>query len=230
MNLSGFFKAEKKKITEIKGLNNKIQYIWDYYKLWVIGIVAFIVVLIYFLTQLNARNRDYWFYLVLANTMEDVGTGSELYKGYTEYAGFDLSEKDVVFNNQIYFDYLMNVTGNTYFDTFIVYAEAGTLDAVTMETDSLAALGQTGRLMNLDDEAASSLKEKYKDRLIYFETTDEEGNDIEYPVGIDISDSILMERYSIYAGSCGIGLGYKSENIEAVEKFLEYIYAEDDVF
>jgi hypothetical protein len=43
-------------------------------------------------------------------------------------------------------------------------------------------------------------------------------------VGIDISDSILMTRYHLYADGCALGIGAQSSNIDAVEKFLEYIY------
>ncbi|MBQ9031815.1 MAG: hypothetical protein IJ106_10245 [Parasporobacterium sp.] len=219
----GFVRSEKKKIREIPGFRDKLLYLWDYYKLWIIGILAFIVVLIYCLTKLNSTNADYWFYLILANTFEDVGTDSALCRGYQEYTGYDLSEKKIVFNNQIYFDFTLNTTGNTYFDSFIVFTEAGTLDAITMESDSLIALGQTGRLMDLNDERAASLKAKYEDRFLYYEGQDEQGNPVSWPVGIDISDSILMTEYRLYGSTCALGLGYKSEHPEATEQFLDYI-------
>ena len=223
MSAKGFLGKEKKKISRIPTVREKLEYIWDYYKLWIIGAAALIVAVVYFLVQSANANKDHWFYLMLANTMEDVGTGSKLCRDYTEYAGFDMSEKDVVFNNQIYFDYTLNTIGNSYFDTFIVYAEAGTLDAITMETASLAALGQTGRLMDLNSDEASSIREKYSDRLVWYETQDDEGNDISYPVGIDVTDSILMTQYNIYGKSCAVGLGYKSTHIDETEKFLDFI-------
>lgn len=221
--MNHFLKSEKKKLREIRGVQEKLLYIWDYYKLWIIGILAAIVVAIYLLSRLNAARADYDFYLILANTMEDVGTGSRFWNGYMEYAGLDQQESNVVFNNEIYFDFTLNTTGNTYFDSFIVFAEAGTLDAITMRADSLVELGQTGRLMDLDSEAAASLREHYGDRFLYLEGEDEEGNPVRYPVGIDISDSILMTDTQLYADSCALGLGYKSQHADAVEKFLEYV-------
>ena len=228
MASGGFFKREKEKIGNIEGFGNKLQYIWDYYKLWIVGFAVLIGAGIFFLVQISMVNNEHWFYLILANTMENVGTGSKLCRDFTQYAGFDMSEKDVVFNNQIYFDYTLNTIGNTYFDTFIVYAEAGTLDAITMETASLAALGQTGRLMDLSCDEAAPIREKYSDRLVYYATQDEDGNDISYPVGVDVSDSILMTQYNIYGRSCAIGLGYKSSHIEETEKFLDFILSESD--
>lgn len=219
----GFLQKEKKKIQDIQGLQEKLLYIWDYYKLWIIGIAAAALVAVYLLTRLHAARADYDFYLMLANTMEDVGTGSSLWKGYLEHADLDPAQSHVVFNNQIYFDFLLNTTGNTYFDSFIVFAETGSLDGITMQKDSLVALGQTGRLMDLNSDEAASLKERYEERFLYFETEDEDGNLVSYPVGIDISDSILMTDYHLYADSCALGLGYQSQHIEAVMQFLDYI-------
>jgi len=218
-----FVKQEKKKIQEIQGAGNKLQYIWDYYKLWIVGILAVIVVGIYLLLRLNSAHAQYWYYMMLANTMEDVGTGSPLWKGFAEYAGYDLKEKGLEFNNQIYFDFTLNTTGNTYFDSFIVFAEAGTLDAITMESASLTALGQTGRLMDLSGEEAAPIREKYEDRFLYYEGTDEEGNPTSYPVGIDITDSRLMTQYHLYGKTCALGVGYKSAHVEEVLRFLDYI-------
>ena len=223
MSKDHFVTREKKKIREIPGVKDKFLYIWDYYKLWIIGILAVIVVAFYLLTQLNSTRAQYWYYLIIANTMEDVGTGSRLWRDYEEYAGYDLNEKNMVFNNQIYFDFTLNTTGNTYFETFIVYAEAGVLDAITMESASLTALGQTGRLMDLNCEEAAGLKEKYGDRFLYYEGTDDDGNPVSYPVGIDITDSILMTDYHLYGKTCALGVGYKSSRISEVEKFLEFI-------
>jgi hypothetical protein len=47
------------------------------------------------------------------------------------------------------------------------------------------------------------------------------------PVGIDISDSILMSEYHLYSDGCALGIGAQSSNIDAVQKFLEYIYDEN---
>jgi len=80
--------------------------------------------------------------------------------------------------------------------------------------------------MDLNSEAAAVLKEKYGDRFIYSEGQDEDGNPVSFPVGIEVTDSILMTKYHIYGKTCALGLGYKSENIEATDKFLEYILAD----
>jgi hypothetical protein len=56
---------------------------------------------------------------------------------------------------------------------------------------------------------------------------DEEYGEDQVPVGIDISDSILMTKYNLYPDSCALGIGAYSEHLDAVEQFLDYIFEED---
>lgn len=225
--LKNWAKTEKKKISEIDGMSAKIEYIWDYYKLWIIGIVAAVWFLSFAFIQYTVTLKDYWFYIMFTNTYADIGDHSELYDGYVEYTGYDLKKKNIVFNNNSYFDYLNGVTANTYFEAFVAYTDSGTLDAVTMENESLTALGESGRLLDLDSEACASIKEKYGDRFLYCTPYDKSYSTGKVAVGIDISDSKLMTQYNIYPETCALGIGAHSGNIEAVEKFLDYIYTEE---
>lgn len=222
-SLKAYLRSEKDKISGIEGNKAKISYILTYYWIWILGIAFFIYMSIFSIHQFFFTVKYNWFYITFANTYAELSEPSSLWKGYVEYTGYDLKEKNVVFEDSCYFDYLQDVTGNTYFETFIALTETGTMDALTMETDSLIAAGQTGLLMDLDNEAFSSIKEKYGDRFIYCKPNDTEYGKDEVAVGIDISDSILMTKYGIYADSCALGIGAHSEHPEAIEAFLDYI-------
>ena len=167
---------------------------------------------------------DHWFYLMLANTREEAGTNSPLWKGYVDYSGYDLSEKLIEFNDEAWFDYGKNkAAGNKYYEIFVGFTDVGILDAVTMEPDNLTSLGESGRLLDLNADKCSRIREKYKDRFLYAIPYDKEYSTDPVPVGIDISDSILMTRYHLYTEGCAIGIGAQSEHLEAVELFLDYI-------
>ncbi len=223
-SLAKWFKAEKKKISGIPGTTKKIGYIWEYYKLWIIGIVLGIWFVTFAVRQYTTSLKDYWCYMVFANTYADAGDHSELWEDYTKYAGFDLTEKAVRFDANSYFDYLKGVTGNSYFEAFVALADSGTLDAIVMGKDSLTALGRTGRLMDLNSEACASIRAKYGDRFLYALPLDEEYSTEEVPVCIDISDSRLVHRYGIYSEPCAIGIGAMSQNVKAVELFLDFLF------
>lgn len=220
-------RTERVKISGIPGIKKKAEYIWEYYKLWIIGLVFFVWFTGFAIHQYTTTLHDYWCYMIFANTYADAGDGSDIWNDYVEYAGFDLSEKEVEFNDESYFDYLKGVTGNTYFEMFVTYADGGILDGIVMGNGSLAALGKSGRLMDLDREECASIKQKYGDRFIYSEPYDEDYGKDMVPVGIDISDSRLVTEYKVYPLDAALGIGALSDNIESVELFLDFILQEN---
>ena len=214
---------EKQKMAEIPGIKKKAEYIWEYYKLWIIGIVCAVWFFSFAIHQYTTTLHDYWCYMLFCNTYAQAGDESDIWNDFVEYAGFDLTEKEVEFNANSYFDYLKGVTGNTYFEAFVTYADGGILDGIVQGSGSLAALGKSGRLMDLDSEECASIKAKYEDRFIYSEPYDEEYEKDLVPVGIDISDSKLVTEYGIYKTDIALGIGANSEHVDAVEKFLDFI-------
>ena len=225
IRLADRLKGEREKIKEISGTGKKIEYIWDYYKLWIIGIIFLIWFVTFAIRQYTTNLRDYRCFMIFANTYADAGDHSKLWEDYIEYAGIDLREEAVRFDASSYFDYLKGVTGNSYFEAFVAFADSGTLDAIVMGRDSLTALGRTGRLLDLNDESCASIREKYGDRFLYAVPIDTEYSTEEVPVCIDISDSRLVSEYGIYSEPCAIGIGALSKNVEAVEQFLDFLYA-----
>lgn len=215
--------TEKKKITEIPGFKKKAEYIWEYYKLWIIGIFCAVWFFSFAIHQYTTTLHDYWCFMIFSNTYAEAGDESDIWKDYVEYAGFDLEEKEVEFIDNSYFDYLKGVTGNTYFEAFVAYADGGVLDGIIQGSGSLAALGKTGRLMDLNSEECASIKAKYGGRFIYSDPIDEEYSGELVPVGIDISGSKIVTQYGIYSTDIALGIGAKSENVESIEKFLDFI-------
>ena len=82
--------------------------------------------------------------------------------------------------------------------------------------------GETG---STDASAApqGEIYEKYHDRLVYSIPYDTEYSTQPVPIGIDVSDSILMTRYLIYENSCVYAIGSYTRNLDAAVKFLDWI-------
>ncbi len=224
--LKEWAREEKVKIAGIDGARAKAEYIWEYYKIWIVCIVFFVWFAGFAIHQYATNRMDYRCYMMFTNTNADIGTDSELWFDYVRYAGFDSGDGDIEFNAQSYFDYLKGVTGNSYFESFVTYADGGILDGFVAGTESLRALGKSGRLLDLNSEKCASIKEKYGDRFIYSEPYDEDYEGEEVPVGIDISDSKLVTKYKAYIDPISLGIGANSENIDAVEMFLDFILQE----
>lgn len=225
--LRRWFFTEREKVSAMTK-RQAAEYIWQYYKLWIIGFVCLVWFSTFAVTRYRMANRDHWLYISFANTRASIGDGSELWQGYVDYAGFDMKKKDVVFNNEAYFDYAKDQgRGNVYYEVFVGFTDAGVLDAVTMHTGALTALGQTGRLLDLNREECASIREKYADRFVYTLPLEGDYEGEQVPVGIDISDSILVKRWHAYSEDCALGIGANSGNQESVELFLDYIFRED---
>jgi len=219
---------EKIKLSGISGAKEKTAYIWEYYKIWIICIIFFVWFAGFAVHQFATKRADYRCYIIFNNTYADVGTDSELWFDYVRYAGFGTGDGDIEFNALSYFDYLKGVTGNSYFEAFVTYADGGILDGFVTGTESLRALGKTGRLIDLNSGECISIKEKYGDRFIYAVPFDEDYEGKEVPVGIDISDSRLVTEYKAYSEPVSLGIGAMSDNIDAVEMFLDFILQDQE--
>ena len=219
--LGNWFRAEREKLRELTP-KEKVQYIWSYYYLWIIGISAFLAISIFLTVRITTSIKEEWLYAMFANTMADAGNGSGMWKDFTEFSELDLKEKRVEFNAEAYFDYLKNQAKvNDYYNAFIALTDAGILDIITMETPSLEALAESGRLTDLNLERCQPLRDRYADRLVYFH-----GVEGDIPVGFDVSDSLLVTHYGLYRDSCALGIGARSEKMEIIALFLQFILEE----
>ena len=218
---------EKEKLKRLP-FKEKLRYIWTYFWIPIVAILFVLIFGTFLIVRISTNIPDNWLMVTFANTTAQAGTGSQLWKDFTEHTGYDLKQKKVEFNAESYFDYLKDqAKGNAYYNAFVTLADVGELDAITMESASLAALGQSGRLFDLNDEKCADLKAKYADRFVYYTPTDENGKELEpIPVGIDISDSLLVTKYHLYVDSCALGVGAHSENIKEVGDFLSFVLGE----
>ena len=84
----------KREVSRLEGAA-KLRYIWEYYKLWIIGAISIAAFIVYFVTVRIMTPSDNWFYITIANTQADAGNGSQLWKDFVDYGGFDTKEKNV---------------------------------------------------------------------------------------------------------------------------------------
>ena len=219
--------GEKEKLNGLTGIQ-KITYILDYYWLWLLGIFCAVFLLVYLTVHFFFTPKEYWFYIIFANTMEEAGNHSPLWEDYAAWCGYDTNAKKLEMNGSSYFDPSVSQgTNNSYFQSFVAVTEAGDLDAVVMGKDALAALGKGGRLLDLNDERCSGWTGRYEDRFVYCEPYDETYSDSPVPVGIDISDSILVTEYHLYPPDCALGIGAYTKRPDETGQFLRFIFGEE---
>ena len=69
--------------------------------------------------------------------------------------------------------------------------------------------------------------EKYADRLLWYTPSEEEEIEEPFPVGIDISDSLLVTKYKVYPQHAALGIGVNSTRLDAAKVFLDFIFVSD---
>lgn len=223
-----WFLGEKEKLRTLSP-GDKVGYIWDYYKLWIIGVLSAVILATAAAVHLHNTLAENWFYACFANTYADLGSDSTFCKDYARYAGYDLSEKNLQFNAQCYCKPSENTYGNSYYETLITLMDSGTLDVLIMEEEDVLAIGSSGRLLDLEDERLSSVLEHYQDRLVYCEPFKEGYGKELVPVGIDLSGTALVGEYRAYPEGCVLGISAIAPHLDQVEVFLTYLFEEAEL-
>ncbi|XCP86828.1 hypothetical protein ABXS75_08555 [Roseburia hominis] len=221
--LRRWWTAESQKMESLS-VEQRISYIWDYYSLWIVGILSGVLLLSWGIWHYVTTNPENWFFACFANTHADLGDGSEFWEDFADYAGYDLNEKNLVFNDQCYCDPAGKTSGNEYYQMLTAYMVSGDLDVLVMEKDRLQVIGASGRLMDLDDERVKKISEQYKERLIYCEPSDQDYGKESVPIGIDLSGSILTEENQAYADGAALGINAMASHIDQIEVFLAYLF------
>ena len=207
--------------------DRRLAFIWDYYKLWIIGITALLAFSVWFAVHFASTKGENWFFACFANTRAEIGDGSEFWQSYADYAGYDLNEKNLVFVDECFVDPDKLITGSQYYKLLIAYLDSGTLDVLVMEPERLRKIGEGGRLMDLENEKMAAVAERYADRLIWCEPKEEEEYGKErVPVGIDLSGSLLTGTYGAYEEGAALGVNALAPHPEEVEVFLRYVLGE----
>ncbi len=224
--LKKWFDGERRKIGPLP-LRARIEYIWIYYKIWIIAIAALLCFAVYAWTTARGAIGDNWFYACFANTSADIGSDSAFCREFAGYAGYDLSRKNLVFNAQMYCQPSKGKYTDVYYQNLVTYLDGGVLDVLVMEEPEIQALGASGRLLDLEDPRVEAVYERYKDRLVYCTPyrAEEYGKD-QVAVGIDLSGSVLVGEHKAYPDGCVLAISSQAPHMDQTERFLAYLFRE----
>ena len=221
-----WLEEERAKLSEMS-FRKAVKYIWQYYWIFILGIIGGICLAVFIVHRLITGAPEYWLYASFANSTVNPANVSRLQKDFSEYSGWNLKEKRIEFSTNMYFDYNRNqARGNEYYNSFIALTDSGTLDLITMFPEQLAPLGESGRLLDWNLERCAELRKKYADRLIWYEPPEYLEETDPVPVGIDISDSLLVTKYGIYPETAALGIAAGTTRLDAVAEFLNFIFVQ----
>lgn len=221
-----WFEGEREKIGTLP-LKAKAEYIWNYYKIWIIAAAALLLFAVYIGRTVRGAIGDNWFYACFANTSADVGSDSAFCRDFADYAGYDLRQKNLVFNAQMYCRPSKGKYNDVYYQNLVAFLDGGVLDVLIMEKPEIQTLGAGGRLLDLEDERVRAVYEKYKDRLVFCEPyRAEEYGKSRVAVGIDLAGSVLVGDHRAYPDGCVLAISSQAPHMDQIECFLAYLFGE----
>lgn len=218
-----WWKTESEKLRG-RSWKERTEYLWRYYKLWIIAILCAMLFLPTGIYHYATTNAEDWFFACFANTNVKLGAGSDFYEGFAEYAGYDLSEKNLTVSDQCFVNPKRKLAGNQYYQLLVTYLDSGILDTLVMEPEYLQMIGASGRLMDLRDQRTQSIFEQYHDRIIYCVPVEEKNGTEPIPIGIDLTGSILTDREQAYPLGAALGVSANVPHPEEIEIFLSYLF------
>lgn len=225
-SLPEWYRDEREKLAGYP-LRLKLKYIWQYYRLWIISIGFVVCFAAYAIWNYVTVPGDIHFYGIFSNTYAQLGQGSAFYNGFVEAAGYDLTTGVVEIDSANYCKPSGRVTGNNYYEKLISMLDAGVDDVWVAQAEDIVAVGEAGRLLDLNSDMAAPLQ-KYADRFVYCTPLDESYSADPVPVGIDLSGTALVGEYSAYPGGAVLGVNAYTRRFDQVPVFLDYLFSYEE--
>lgn len=211
-----------------KSLRAKLSYVAAYY--WIqIGVVIFALVFgLYLHGRMSVQLYENHFAACFGNTFADLGPDSAFGQAYAEYAGYDLSQKNLVIMDECWCrPGESSAFNNTYYNLLVTYLDSSTLDVLVMPKEDLCAVGQSGRLMDLRSPEIQDVFQKYAERLVYVMPNEmSDYSDEPVPVGIDLAGTALVGKGLPYEDDAVLGVNALAQHPDQAEVFLSYLFEE----
>lgn len=194
-------------------------YIWDYYKLWIIGGIFAICSIISAIYQ-YATAKDTLLQLILVNSSLSYEE-SIFAEDYLTEHGYSTDEYELIASSVEF-----KMTETSYQEDYytlqalVARMTSGDIDIFSAPSDLFAPYATEGYLMDLSTVFSEEELLTYGALLVY--TTDEITQKT-YPCAFDFTDNAWMKTHGYYTGSCHMGILYNSANVEQVKQFLTYI-------
>jgi len=223
-NLRNEIQDQNKKLKNMTWAQKK-EYIWEYYKIHIIGTLIAIVTIICFVFTFIQNNYEAVFTtIVVDGNMTGFSDNKDiLTQEFTKYLGIDGKNKRVFFDNN---NTLIQKTGDqdSYYSTqkIITMATAQSIDGYLCEYDYVNFYSQDDSLFLADLSELLSADElsKLSAYLVYFTAAD--GTKI--PVAVDLTSTHVKTETDLTMTRPCYGVVSTSKHTDNAVKFIRYAF------
>lgn len=219
---------EKKVVLKEMEPKDRISYIWDYYKWYIIGGIFAVILVIYLIVSYATRKEEVAQILMVNANIEAVSEDdNRLFDALLEENGYDIKEQEIAVNDGLRVDPNGSGQNNYYsFQSVLTILEARGADVYLSDRETFDLIASTGNMQDISQVLSEELIEKYEDKLVF--ATDQETNE-SYPCGIEITGNEWLKETELYTGDCVIGAAYGEAENGLAEKMISYILGESEI-
>ena len=196
----------------------RLEYIWDYYKVWII--IGFILLSsLIGSIQRYVTAKDCLVKFIMVNGAVPISEPI-VAKDYLIARGYDTKEYELIASS-VEIKMTEESTQEDYYNmqSLIVRITSGDIDIFSAPADIFKPYLEEGYLMNLEEIFSKNELAQF-DNIVY--TTDPETN-LTYPCAFDFSENSWIKEHGYYDGSCQFGILYNCKNLEQAKDFLLYM-------
>lgn len=215
-------------------LAKKLEYLWDYYKFHLLGILILIGFLIGSILIWRQNSKPVLLNGYLLNADWGDEQAQELLEEYASFGAYNLDDYNAYFNSSVFIDTTIKDQMSTVAYTKVMSdLDMKDIDFFFCNQEMFDYFGERETFLNLEKSMPKDLYQRFKEQLITIEIFDDNGNVTDrYVAGIDISNSPvlgrLQQQQNMYEdGVIYFTVPYNSEHLEQVWNFLEFLYTEE---
>lgn len=224
MSFKEQLQIEKDKLSKMN-MKGKLEYIWEYYKYWIIGIIAFIA-LIYGIVDAQIENsKPTYLYLTMVNSNLVSPKETTLMDEFADYAQINLDKEKLNLDTSIQMktdmsdEYSMNSSAKM----FAQFA-AKTIDATVMDKDMIDFFVEKDAFVDLKEVLPEDFYNAHKDNFI----TGKDSEGKEFVCAMDISDSVIFQSSNAYVSNTPYySIIVNSNNQANSIEFLQFLYSKN---
>lgn len=213
--------TEKEKLKDMS-FQEKLSYLWEYYRIHAAIIVAVLALIIYIIYEIITPNIKPQFYAAIVNSAVPSELTAEYGEAFAQYLELDPKTQSIELNDQFYFS-TTSETASSMQQVLSTYVAAGEVDVIIAPESDFANFAYYGYMAKLSDELPTDVYSAFTDHF-YMTDTEEDTENNAYGIYLDNSDLFRDLTYNGEPYVLGILQNYN--HIDNTVEFINYLFQE----
>ncbi len=226
----------------------RVAYIWDYYKWWIIlGILGCGILIHIVYSTMTSKDTVAYLMAVNANVVTTSEDSEDFFDPLLEELGYDLNKEEVVVNSTFQYS-IQNQKNNDLYSLQAIQTIVGSgqVSLMMADEDFFRYMGARGAYRPVSDYLTEEQIKKYQDQIIWVEAAEyedeaekasvawegeSEEDGTKYARGIRLENNAWLEANGLYDDMDApvVGLMANAEDPDLSAKMIQYILGEEPI-